>query len=168
MYEYCLSPTAPNQPKIRSKWGDPGLRHVAVVAALGLALASPLPAQAKSFWCGAGDVPCLIAAIHAANANGQRNTIRLEAGTYTLTAIENMTSVANVNGLPVITSPLTILRADAEATIIERDASAPDFRILQVATTGVLTLDGLTLQGGAFRRHLASSVSVVASSTAAR
>ena len=42
---------------------------VAAVAALGLALALPLAAQAKTFRCSAGDVACLIAAINAANAN---------------------------------------------------------------------------------------------------
>src|SRR4051812_32911461 len=63
--------------------------RVAAVASLGLALAHPYPAQAKTFHCGAGDVPCLIAAINEANANGTKNTIRLEAGTYTLTTAYN-------------------------------------------------------------------------------
>ena len=45
----------------------------------------------------------LIAAINAANANGQENTINLERGTYSLTAIDNGTSFIG-NGLPVITS----------------------------------------------------------------
>ena len=35
-------------------------------------------------------LPCLIAAINAANANGEANTIRLAAGTYTLTAVDNV------------------------------------------------------------------------------
>ena len=89
---------------------------VAAVVALGLALALPLTGQAKTFQCGGGDVPCLIAAINDANANGEKNTIRLEAGTYTLTAPDNPD-----NGLPVITSPLTIVGRGAETTIIERD-----------------------------------------------
>ena len=41
---------------------------------------------------------CLIAAINEANANGEANTIRLEAGTYTLTAVDNRTD--GPNGLP--------------------------------------------------------------------
>ena len=46
---------------------------------LGLVLMIPLTIQAKTFHCGAGDVPCLITAINAANANGQpKNTIRLD------------------------------------------------------------------------------------------
>ena len=80
---------------------------VAAAVALGLALHSPPAVQAKTFQCGAGDVQCLIDAINTANANGQENTIRLAAGTYTLTAVDNGTS-SDANGLPVITSPLTI------------------------------------------------------------
>jgi len=124
------------------------LARLAILAAFGLALATPHPAQAKTFHCGAGDVPCLIAAIRTANANGQGNTIRLEAGTYILTAVDNDTDGAN--GLPVITSTLTITGAGATTTSIERNASAPAFRLLRVAATGVVTLQGLTLSGGAF------------------
>jgi hypothetical protein len=127
----------------RLRWGRITW-HVAAVAALGLALALPLTVQAKTFHCGAGDVQCLIDAINEANANGQKNTIRLEAGTYTLTAVDNFTF--GRNGLPVITSTLTITGQGAETTIIERDASAPFFRILNNA--GTLTLKRLTLRGG--------------------
>jgi hypothetical protein len=117
----------------------------ATVAALGLALARPLPTQAKTFRCDAGDVSCLIAAINEANANGQKNTIRLEAGTYPLTTVDNTTD--KPNGLPVITSTLTIIGAGAAATSIERAMSS--FRILDVAVTGTLTLKRLTIRGGA-------------------
>jgi hypothetical protein len=117
--------------------------RVTTMAALGLALGLPHGVQAKTFRCGAGDVPCLIAAINAANANGDANTIRLAAGTYTLTAPDNPG-----NGLPVITSPLTIIGRGADNTSIERDASAPGFRILDVAAAGTLTIQRLTLRGG--------------------
>ena len=120
---------------------------VAAVIALGLALAHPAVVQAKTFQCSAGDVRCLIDAITTANANGTENTIRLRAGTYTLTAVDNGT-FSNTNGLPVITSMLTITGQGAETTIIERDATASAFRLLQVATAGNLTLKGLTLRGG--------------------
>ena len=116
---------------------------VAVVTALGLALAGPHVSQAKTFHCDAGDVQCLIAAINQANANGEKNTIRLQAGTYTLTAVDN-----DENGLPVITSRLTITGEGAETTIIERDASAPAFRLFMVAESGTLSLERLTLRGG--------------------
>jgi hypothetical protein len=114
------------------------------VAALGLALALSLPVQAKTFHCRAGDVQCLIDAIHTANANGEKNTIRLEAGTYTLTAVDNMTD--GPNGLPSVTSTLTIRGEGAETTSIERPSFGPSFRILHAA--GDLTLTGLTLRGG--------------------
>ena len=104
--------------------------------------------RAADFPCPAGNVACLIDAIKTANANAQTNTIRLEAGTYTLTAVDNDTD--GRNGLPSITSPLplTIQGAGAESTIIERDPSALGFRLFHVAATGVLTLHGLTLRRG--------------------
>jgi hypothetical protein len=45
---------------------------VIAVMALGLDLAHPDYSQAKSFRCGAGDVACLIHAIHAANRQASR------------------------------------------------------------------------------------------------
>src|SRR5262252_5243489 len=118
--------TAPLQPPTRT-----GARRrwrltwrVAAMVILGLALARPSVVRAKTFHCSAGDVQCLIAAIKEANTNGTMNRIRLEAGTYTLTAVDN--DMDGPNGLPSITSPqpLTIQGAGAEATIIERDPSA--------------------------------------------
>jgi hypothetical protein len=119
-----------------SAWG------VAAAVALGLALTSPHAVQAKTFRCRAGDVRCLMDAINEANANRQKNTIRLAAGTYLLTTVDNTTE--GPNGLPSITSTLTITGAEADTTIIERQASAPPFRLLHVAATGSLTLNGLT------------------------
>src|SRR5262245_51789058 len=135
--------------RIAAWWRD-GRCHlwaVAVVAGLGLALALPHAVQAKTFSCDGGDVECLLDAIHDANANGEENTIRLEAGTYTLTAIDNGTP-GDTNGLPVITSPLTIRGTGADTTVIARDASAPDFRLLDVDMGGTLKLLGITLRGG--------------------
>jgi hypothetical protein len=137
---------AQNRTVSRRRGGDV-IWPVAAVMALGLALALPHPVQAETLRCGAGDVGCLIAAINEANTNGQqRNTIRLEAGTYTLTAVDNDTD--GPNGLPSVTSTLTIRGAGAETTVIERDASAPAFRLLHVEASGTLTLNALTLQGG--------------------
>jgi hypothetical protein len=127
------------------------LRRVVAVAALGLALALPLPVWAKTFHCGAGDVQCLIDAINEANANGKKNTIRLEAGTYTLKAVDNNTLsfyASGDTGLPVVTSTLAIQGVGADTTILERDASAPFFRIFGVADTGTLVLERLTIQRG--------------------
>jgi hypothetical protein len=116
------------------------------MAVVGFALALPPPVQAETFDCGAGDVQCLIAAINQANANGQENTIRLEAGIYTLTDVDNDTN--GPNGLPSITSPLRIGGAGGDTTIVARDSSAPAFRLLHVGPTGNLTVDEMTLTGG--------------------
>jgi hypothetical protein len=136
-------PTCPGDR--RRRWW-PLAWPVAAVATLGLATALPGAGQAKTFSCDAGDVTCLIDAINQANANGEQNTIRLQAGTYPLTAPNN-----GENGLPVITSRLTITGEGAETTIIERDASAPafpGFRFFMVAESGTLSLERLTLRGG--------------------
>lgn len=125
-------------------------------AALGLILIMLQPVEAKTFRCGAGDVPCLIDAIKAANANGGKNTIRLAAGTYLLQTVDNTTD--GPNGLPSITSALVITGAGAKATSIKRESSAPplntpEFRLLHVAATGSLTLNRLALQGGFLGFH---------------
>ena len=108
---------------------------------------APHITQAKTFQCRATDTPCLIASMIEANTNGQKeNEIRLEAGTYPLTAVNNTTD--GLNGLPSVTSTLTITGERAEATMIARAASAPEFRLLHVAATGSLRLKQVTLQGG--------------------
>jgi hypothetical protein len=61
---------------------------------------SSVPAYAAVFNVASGDVAGLIAAINAANANGEENTINLTPGTYTLTAIDNGTFLnGSSNGL---------------------------------------------------------------------
>jgi hypothetical protein len=79
--------------------------------------------QAADFAHAAGDVTCLINAITTANANGEANTITVEAGTYTLMAVDNITD--GPNGLPSMTGVVTIHGAGADTTILERDARAP-------------------------------------------
>jgi len=127
-----------SQPRSRAGW----IIVIALVVVLGL---TP-PAGAVLFTCATGDVACLITAINTANANGEVNLIRLEAGTYTLTAVNNTTDGSN--GLPSITSPLTIGGNGSGNTIIERAASAPPFRIFHVAQSGLLNLEDLTVRGG--------------------
>jgi hypothetical protein len=160
-----------------------------------LAVIQPRAVSAAEFACAERDVACLIGAIAAANANGEANTIILAAGTYTLTAVNN-TTVDGPNGLPSITSPLTITGANSQnsnsssfnitsnsqnsnsnsfnitssgvgnitigqnngnmngivsgaPTITEQSLGAPDFRLVHIAETGTVVLDGLTLRGGA-------------------
>jgi hypothetical protein len=134
-------------PARQSQWVSGMMESLAVVATMLAPLVTSGLVHAAVFQCSAGDVACLIAAIKTANGNGEDDTITLEAGTYTLTAIDNDTDGSN--GLPSITSPLTITGADAATTIIAREASAPLFRLLHVAAAGILTLKDLTITRGA-------------------
>ena len=110
-------------------------------------------AEAAEFFCTGGDVACLIAAINAANANGQENVITLAPGNYTLLNADNL--VDGPTGLPVITSKLAIKGAAAETTIIQRSPTLINlehrFRILSVAASGSLSLDRVTVAHGRFR-----------------
>jgi hypothetical protein len=108
-------------------------------------------AEAETIECGTGDVQCLIAAIHQANADPRKTTIRLAGGTYLLTSIDNYISLYdNANGLPLILSPVTIDGGDT-GTTLARAPDAPWFRFFYVRGTGHLTLDGLTLTEGGGR-----------------
>ena len=109
-----------------------------------LLLFSIIPAHSAVFNIPSGNVPALIAAINAANANGEENTIILAPGIYTVIA-----------PLPSITSTQRIQGAGAPTTIIETDPSTisscvlRDCRsIFQVAFVGTLILDRLTVRGG--------------------
>jgi hypothetical protein len=127
-----------SQPCRRAVW----IIVTVLVVAVGLAR----PANAALFVCASGDVPCLVAAINTSNANGEVNLIRLDSGTYTLTAVNNDTDGSN--GLPSITSPLTIGGNGSGNTIIERAATAPLFRVFHVGQSGSLNLEDLTVRGG--------------------
>jgi hypothetical protein len=145
------------------------MRNLGIGTATFVILVLLRPSHAAEFSCAAGDVACLRAAINAANGNGEANTLTLEAGTYTLTAVDNLADGAH--GLPSISGTLTVRRAappitvEQEVTrsgapeevvipramppaIVERAAGTPFFRFFHVAATGNLTLDGLTLAGG--------------------
>ncbi|MFZ5923393.1 MAG: choice-of-anchor Q domain-containing protein [Chloroflexota bacterium] len=90
---------------------------------------------------GVGDVAALVAALNAANANGEADTLTLADNcVYTLTAIDN-----GDNGLPQVTSQITL---DGNGSTIQRGSGAPAFRIFQVGDAGSLTLNDLTLQNG--------------------
>lgn len=102
-------------------------------------------AEAETIACESNDTQCLIAAVHQANADPRKTTIRLAGGIYLLTTVDNDTD--GPNGLPTIVSPVTI-RSVGSAATLERPIGAPDFRILHVGPTGQLTLDGLTLSSG--------------------
>jgi hypothetical protein len=126
------------------------IQSVAIMAAFGLTLISSPPVEARTFHCRAGDVACLIAAINTANTQpGPQHEIRLEAGVYTLVDVYEKGTSAGWNGLPSITGNLTIQGAGADLTVIERN-SPDSFRLIHMAATSTLTLEGLTLRGGEF------------------
>jgi hypothetical protein len=108
-------------------------------------LVSITPVYSAVFNISPGDVTGLIAAINAANTNGQENTINI-TGTYDLTTVNDPTDGGN--GLPSITGSMTI-DGGTGATIRRSDASeTPLFRVLHVAETGNLTINSITIEGG--------------------
>jgi hypothetical protein len=108
----------------------------------------PHSLQAAEFFCSAGDVACVIAAVNSANNTPEEDTIILEPGTYPLTTDQYPGPDPRSTGLPSITSTVTVRGAGADRTIVERDGAAPSFRLFHVASTGSLILDGITLRGG--------------------
>jgi Right handed beta helix region len=146
MSEACLLSSYEGARMKIPRWStDTGVVWLVAGALLGL-LGLARPTHAAEFACGAGDVACLMSAINAANVNGTANTITLAAGLYTLTAVDHNTN--GPTGLPSVTSLLTLRGSGVASTVIERAAGAPQFRLLHVAATGRLTLEGLTLRGG--------------------
>ncbi len=110
------------------------------LAALLLLLATPLAARAATINVPASDEAALIAAIDTANGNGEDDDIALAAGsTYTFTAANN-----GANALPVVTTKITI---QGNGAIVER-GGGPEFRLIDVGSTGDLTLDRVTVRGG--------------------
>lgn len=92
----------------------------------------------------ATDAASLIAAITTANGNAETDTINL-ANDITLTAVDNATD--GDNGLPSITASekLTI---NGMGNTLERDATAPNFRLIHVALGAELEVNDITLSGG--------------------
>ncbi len=83
----------------------------------------------------------LIQAINTANLSPSLDIICLTPnGSYTVTTLQGAD-----NGLPEITSPIIIRGYNATLT---RQSTAPQFRLLRVASTGNLTVNNLTLSGG--------------------
>src|SRR5215470_11268628 len=85
----------------------------------------------------------LVTAITTANGTVEADTITLTAD-ITLRAVDNVGYYSR-NGLPVITSAITIA---GQGHTIHRDSGAPEFRLLEVSTTGDLTLQDTTVSGG--------------------
>ena len=128
------------------------LRHRALLPlfALFAALAAPVMSlesvRADTYSPANGDQLRFV--INQANMNGAAaNTIVLAAGTtYTLTVVDNGTS-SDANGLPIITSNLTI---NGNGATITRSAAGgtPNFRLFTVAPGATLSLNNVTLSNG--------------------
>jgi hypothetical protein len=114
--------------------------------------------HAAEFFCPAGDVSCLIAAINEANRNSKDNTIFLEPGIYSLQMVDNR-SANGLNGLPSITGRITI--QGSQGTIIERNGVAPRFRLFHIGVAGTLNLRLLEIRNGFPDQDLESEFRVV-------
>ncbi|TAH50331.1 MAG: LamG domain-containing protein [Chloroflexota bacterium] len=117
-----------------------------VLLALAAMIVPLAPAQAMS------DVPCdataLINAIQGAvNAGGTQSLSLAASCTYTLTAVNNGADTRDANGLPVIANNVSLTIVGNGATI-QRDANAPQFRILSIDAGSTLLLSSLTIRGG--------------------
>jgi hypothetical protein len=125
-------------------------RGLSLATILSMCCLSTAWTHAATFSCPSGDSACLINAIHAANAGPQEDTISLVAGTYHVTA--GPFDADGLTAFPSVTSRLTIRGAGPAQTLIARDPGAPEFRLLHVGTSGALTFEGLSLQGGLIER----------------
>jgi len=115
-----------------------------VVAAFGGAVAHGAGGNVPCFGPGGGAAG-LVAAIDAANASGGGG-INLAGGcTYSLTSANNTDPALGSNGLPVITTPITI--NGSGSTIAGNNSN---FRIIAISgpAGGSLTLNGVTVSGG--------------------
>jgi hypothetical protein len=97
----------------------------------------------------AANVAQLIAAINAANATPEADTITLAAGkTFTLTEVNN--TAHGPTGTPVIAPAGGGLTVFGNGDVIQRKATTatPAFRLFDVAANASLTLKDVTLQKG--------------------
>src|SRR6185437_12641834 len=85
-------------------------------------------------------------AIRDANSLGGSHVISLPAGVYHLT-VQGVNENGNLTGDLNVLSNITLLGAGADQTII--DASALGDRAFHILTNAMLTLSGVTIEGGA-------------------
>jgi hypothetical protein len=116
----------------------------AVLAAGTLTLMAPTTAKAAV----ACNETALITAINAANAAGGGTVTLASPCTYSLTSSHDTGGAHGPDGLPRITTAITLL-GGANSTITRAGGLlAPDFRIAEVTGTGALTLTSVTLSNG--------------------
>jgi len=119
------------------------MRNFSLFAFVWLLLGST--GYSADFFCAVGNVGCLVSAIEVSNANGEDNSIFLEIGEYTLRSANGANPE---NGLPVITGRIRITGPEGIGSTIERDPTAPGFRIFEIAAGGNVELDWLGIRNG--------------------
>ena len=126
-----------------------------------LAFGPPLPAAVI---VADGDACPLASAIAAANSDAAQGGCAAGSGAdlilltsdVTLTAIDNPTDGGN--GLPSITSQVTIRGEGETRRAIVRDPAAPSFRLLHVDTGAALALENLSLRNGSVGGHRGGAI----------
>ena len=122
--------------------------NVQVFVYIVLALAISQPVHAAVFNCSSGDVDALIEAINTANSRDGDDIINLEPGTYILT--QKMSEWSGANGLPLITSNITIIgSSNLDDTIINVSENGyGDMRVFTICRGATVSLQGLSITGG--------------------
>ncbi|MGQ0701200.1 MAG: choice-of-anchor Q domain-containing protein [Panacagrimonas sp.] len=144
------TPASASSTRLPNTAKDPAMRLTPLAAALAAGLFA-MPQSANAATIAVVDGGCtLIDAITAANTNAPAGLCGMGSGgsdTITLPAGSTQTLVSAIgdNGLPVITSAITVIGNDS--TIV-RAPSSPAFRIFAVNGNGSLTLQRTTLSGG--------------------
>jgi len=114
----------------------------------------PILAQAETIDVLTCDAADLITALNTANQNGQVDEVILNGDcTYTLTTADNQ--IDGNNGLPVISSEITI---NGNGATIQRTGDSK-FRLLYITSTGVITLNHITLTHGLASENVFSTTS---------
>lgn len=122
------------------------LRALVIAFLVGISSFTASPTNASTINVGC-DVNELINAINTANGNPDADILELSAGCeYTLTNVDNTDATLGSNGLPIITTDITI---NGNNATIERDSAAPNFRLIQINSGATLVLNQVTLTGGA-------------------
>jgi hypothetical protein len=127
---------------VANRRGRPVLAAVVISSATVMAnLIAPSPAMAADATVACGDVAGLRAAIVAANTRPSAVINLALRCRYSIDTADN-----DETALPVVSSSLVVNGSGAQ---IVRSAGAPAFRLWRIAATGTLTLDSLTVGGGA-------------------
>jgi hypothetical protein len=110
------------------------------------------PAMARVFPCTAGDAECIKTAMAQSNLQPAReDVIELDASTFVFTRQDNGDDVNGFTATPIILGNLTLRGVGASQTILARDDAldTPLFRLLHIGPSGRVTLEHLTIHGGA-------------------